>query len=218
MKRRKWMRLLALAGTATLALSLAPASAAGKGKPAKAEVAVVMGYQGAGIATTCEEASLLMSGDASGFLRADWPANTKVEMSFPIGWSRNHPDGGDSGEAFSGCHGQPVAGSGDGFGGYFILSKGTDGSLDLTSRFDYYWEHEERQRGKKTIEVQTVLELFEINANLVRTDGLHFDFLSGEPQTVTGQLELLRFEKSSTEEGWTSQGTAWVTMTITLGG
>jgi hypothetical protein len=187
-------------------------------KPTSKHVVVTMTYGEAGIATTCNDGGALeMTGFGRRTLRADFGPETALEMALPIPWSRNHPDSSE-GVRLEGCHGPAVPFSGPGFEGYFIIDQGPEGSVHMTSRFDYYWEYETVQQGKRQKTVQTVLEFFEINGDLVRKDGLDFDWnLEDVPQTVRGDVELLRFEKTSDEGSlWTSYGNGEVGMTITI--
>ncbi len=203
MRRKKWIRVLAVAGTVALAASLA-LPAIGKGKPSKDEVVVTMSYVGAGIATSelCSSGALVMNQERSGLMRADWTGANDVEMALTTDAVK-----------LTDCHGGLVAGTGEEFAGYFILDPTRDGGVKLTSRFDYYWEYEKvTNKSGKTRTVQTGLELFEINADLRGDEDFDWS-ASGEPQTVTGQLELLSFEKNV---GWTPLGTTDITMTITI--
>ena len=213
MSRAKWTTILVVAGVATLLAALAtPVAARPKPKPPDT-VNVTMTYVGAGIATTCEFSSLTMRREGH-ILRADWAeANTEVRIELPIKWERSYgPDlGGDS---VTGCHGGLIEGSGTGFAGYFILAPNRrQGTVELTSRFDYYWKYEPVKKGRQ---VQTALELFEINAELTRVDGdgEPFDWTPGAgEQEVIGTLEMLRFDKV---DGWVSFGSVAVTMTIAI--
>lgn len=139
MMRRRLSRVLAVAGCLALLVELA-VPAMGK-RPTSQEVLVTMSYDNAGLATTttCGPDSVPMVKHGDGYLRADYADVGSVEIELPIAWSRNHPEpaGGDS---MSGCHGPALEGSGEGFEGYLILDNGPGRSLDLTSRFDYYWE------------------------------------------------------------------------------
>jgi hypothetical protein len=172
---------------------------------------------GAGVATSCDEPTLIMTQDRKGLMRADWEtANTDVEIVLPIPWSRNHPTP-QGGDTFFGCHGGSIEGSAEGFQGHFTLDPGPDGGVLLSSLFDYYWEFEDINAKGKAKPRQTVLELFSIRAHL-RTDGADFDWsASGSPQTVSGSMELRRFEKIGISGGvWTPPDTADVTITITI--
>jgi hypothetical protein len=199
-----------------MALPLIAEAKKGKPKPPPpaATVSVTIAVTGDGLSTTCT-GPLTMDRESASMLRLDWvPSGEAIEANLPITWSRSHPAtaGGDT---LTGCHGAPLAGSGDGFGGYFILSGDGDG-VALSSRFDYYWEY--GTKGRRTI--QTVLEFLEIGCTLTRVDGQPFDWsTSGIPQTVTGQMELRRFEKLADRSGvgWQSFGSIPVEMTITIG-
>jgi hypothetical protein len=220
MRKRTWTKLLVVAGTLALIASAA-VPAVGKGKPASTTVAVELWFDGAGVATSCSPDlpdTLTMTQDRKGLMRTEWEsANTDIEIVLPIPWSRNHPTPqGDY--PFFGCHGGSIDGSAEGFQGFFMLDPGADGGVLLSSLFDYYWEFEAPVKGKSNRTVQTVLEMFSINAYLRLPGGVDFDWsASGNPQTVTGSMELRRFEKTGISGGvWTSLGTAPVTITITI--
>lgn len=187
-------------------------------KPATQNVVITMSHESAGIATTCSGGLLEMTESGRGTLRADFGGpETALEVTLPVAWSRSHPTPSE-GASFEGCHGPAVPSSAPGFEGYFILDRGSDGSVQTTSRFDYYWEYETVQQGRRQRTVQTVLEFFEINGDLTRRDGADFDWkLEDVPQTVHGDVELLRFEKTPDTGGvWTSYGSGEVTVTITI--
>lgn len=158
MTRTRQTRIFALAVVVALFISLAaPVSAKPKPKPIET-VTVTMTYESAGIATTCS-GPLTMKQERGGVLRTDWAdAGSSVEIDLP--------------ELLSGCHGDLIEGSADGdTAGYFILAPNRDGTIELTSRFDYYWEY---TQVKKRL-VQTELRLFEINAVLHTVGGEPFD-------------------------------------------
>jgi hypothetical protein len=200
-----------------IGLAVVPLTAgAKKGKPAPqppAEVLVTIEMAGDGLATTCT-GPLTMNRANATMLRLDWaPSGEGFGAHVPIAWTRSHPVA-TAGDALTGCHGGPLAGSGDGFFGYLILTGDGDG-VALSSRFDYFWEY--GLKGKRT--VQTVLEFLEIGATLTRVDGQPFDWSAGGvPQTVTGELELRRFEKLADRSGvgWQTFGSIPVEMTITI--
>lgn len=216
MKQRGGSRVVVVLMAMGLILATAP-PVAGRGKPRAETVSVEMSLETAGIATTCGESVLTMQPSGDGLMRADWEGtDTQVEMVFPISWIRNHPVTQSAAE-FGGCHGGLVEGSHDGFGGYFIIDSGGSGSVHLASRFDYYWEFSRVFKGKKVRSQQEVLEFFEVTADLARTDGRDFDSTpTGQPQELTGVLELRWFEKIGDELVWTTLGAAEITVTITI--
>ncbi|MBW2471936.1 MAG: hypothetical protein JRE18_07655 [Deltaproteobacteria bacterium] len=221
MRTRRLSRVLVIGGCLSLLVTMA-VPVMGKGRPEKPSssipVTVTMSYEGYGLATTCD-GPLPMTQDSSGFMRADWVGiETGFDALLPIPWERYHPAH-VGGFPFDGCHGGRVDGSDpgeSGFEGYFILDPDGSGGVHLTSRFDYYWQYREEKKGNKVRQVQEVLELLEINGDLI-VDGGVFDWTAyGVPQTVEGDIELRRFEKTLEFGGWTDLGTTPVTITITI--
>lgn len=210
MTRTKRTRIFALAGVVALSISLAvPVSAKPKPKPIET-VTVAMTYVGAGIATTTDcSGPLTMKQERRGVLRTDWAgdansSSSSVEITLP--------------ELLVGCHGGLIDDSHDGFAGYFILAPNPDGTIELTSRFDYYWEYDLVEKGNsgKFTEVQTELQFFEINAVLDTVTGEPpFDWSArAVPQEVEGTLKLRSFDKF--DVGWVDLSDTWVEMTITI--
>ena len=212
--RTRWTTILAIAGVAALIVAVtAPVSAKGKPAPKPADtVTVTMTYTGSGIATTCSTplTTPFTMNRKGNILRTDWAdANTEVEMKLLDN---------NGVTLLEGCHGGLVDGSDNGFAGYFILAPGNDGTIELTSRFDYYWEY---MQVKKRL-VQTELRLFEINAVLdtVGDDDDEippFDWSPGAgAQAVAGMLELRSFDKSGA--GWVSlaEGETAVSISMTI--
>ncbi len=197
-RNRIFIVLLAIA---TLAAMAAAAPVAAKPKPRPPETVHVT--MAGDIATTCEEPFLTMR-DVGYGLRADWAsANTEIEIELG---------------PFTGCHGGLVSPYGDEFAGYLILTPGPSGTVELTTRFDYTWEYGEEvcnRKGNKCDRNNTGLQLYEINAELQRTDGEPFDWAPGaDAQTVAGTADLWEFDKAGA--GWVSLGTDELTMTIEI--
>jgi len=210
---KAWTLVLAVILTTTIGIP-----AVGK-KPVNGKAQLAISYAGAGLATTCEQSNVEVSQSRDGFMRTDWAdSGTHIEMALPVAWNREHPDHKTGGE-FVGCHGDALDGSAEGFEGYLIIDPQKDGTVFLTSRFDYFWEFEEVPTKKKSRTVQAVLEFFEINVQLTRTDGLPFDPTPGVgAQEVKGKLEFQRFEKLYDVPTWTTLGSADVVMTISIDG
>lgn len=228
MYRKRRILTVAAMLAAAMMLTALPAAAkkggsspgGGGGQPAVFEVTMEFVGSAPGFATTCSgSSSLTMVEERGGQLRS--ADGAQLEMNLPIPWNRNWPTT-TSGMALTGCHGGLVDGSAEFVGddetnspvftGAFVLIPSNDGTVTLTGRFDYYWKFGPALRGKNKT-VQTVLELFDVHADLHG-----FDWGSSETQQVTGIVELLRFEKllDGTGAGWVTVGSTDITMTLTI--
>ena len=202
MDRHRRMAILTLVTALALIFTATPATAAKGGKPGKPTptpetVMVTMAYEGAGLATTCAGPLPMVRTDPE-FLRADWgPGLPDVEMNLP--------------GFFSGCHGGIVDESDEGFAGMFILDGQPDGTVRLFSRFDYEWQYETTLKGKKERQIQSLLDLSEIDGTLSGD----FDWSTGG--TLTGTLLVRNFHKVYGDGVWTDLGTVDVTITVTIG-
>jgi len=191
MSRTKRTTILTIAAVATLLAALAtPVSAKKPDKPTPTVeiVKVSMGFVGgsSGLATDECGGPLEMNVEAAGRLRVDWAdadARRAVEMNLPD---------------LNGCHGWKE--TGDAFAGYFILKAKPDGTVELTSRFDYKWDETVTGGKKKPRVVVQVQDFYQIDVLLERTDSEPFDWAASGPQEVTGDLELSHFARA--DGGW----------------
>jgi hypothetical protein len=198
MSKRRWTRVLVFVGVVVMIAGTAPATAAPGGKPgppASETVTVTLSYDGHGIATT-EECGGALTMDLDGeSLFMSWD-DTSVEMNFgPL----------------SGCHGPLFAGSDDYFSGNFTLAQQRDGTVNLSSRFDYEWQYETI----KNRQVQGLLDFYSINGYLTPSDD--FAWSPGGGGTLSGSLLLKHFHKVYKDGEWTEIGTFDVTITVTIG-
>jgi hypothetical protein len=197
------MSILAFVGMVALIAGTTPATAAKGGKPGPPEppppepdtVTVTLVYEGAGIATTADcggPLTMELNGES---LFMGWE-DTAVEMNFgPL----------------TGCHGPLIAGSADDFPGNFALTQQRDGTVYLSSRFDYEWQFET----VKKRQVQALLDFYSIHGYLTPSDG--FVWAPGGGGTLSGSLLLKNFHKVYKDGEWSEIGTFDVTITVTIG-
>lgn len=197
MSKRRWTSFLVFVGMIPLIAVASPAMAANGGKPgppASDTVVVTMNYDGKGISTTADCGRPLTMNLDGEFLFMGWE-DTAVEMNFgPL----------------SGCHGPLIAGSADNFSGNFALVQQRDGTVKLSSRFDYEW-HYETVRNRQ---VQALLDFYSINGYLTPSDD--FVWSPGGGGTLSGPLLLKRFHKVYKDGEWTEIGTFDVTITVKI--
>lgn len=191
----------ALIATTVLLLTVAAPAAAkkgGNGKPPpqpSGTVTVTMTYDVSGFATAAEcGGPVAMTLDRERLV-VGW-GEAAVEMSFG---------------PMSGCHGPPIAGSGEGYSGNFGLAQQKDGTVRLGSRFDYDWEYETVR--KRT--VQKTVDFYEVTGDLIPSSD--FDWSPGGGGTLTGSLDLRHFDKVYRDGEWTEIGSFDVTFTVTIG-
>lgn len=197
MGKRRWRNVLVVIGVVVMTAGTAPATAAPGGKPgppAPDTVKVTLSYEGAGIVTTEDCGGPLTMNLDGESLFMEWEG-TAVEMNLgPL----------------SGCHGPLIAGP-DSFPGNFALAQQRDGTVNLSSRFDYEWQYET----VKKRQVQALLDFYSVNGYLTPSDD--FIWSPGGGGTLSGPLLLKHFRKVYRDGEWTEIGTFDATITVTIG-
>lgn len=203
MSKGRWKSVLVVVGVVVMIAGTAPATAAPGGQPGPPQppppepdtVTVTLSYEDAGIATTAEcGGTLTMELDGES-LFMEWD-DTAVEMNFgPL----------------SACHGPLIAGLPGSSPGNFALAQQRDGTVKLSSRFDYEWQYET----VKNRQVQALLDFYSINGHLIPSDD--FVWLPGGGGTLSGPLLLKHFHKVYRDGEWTEIGTFDVTIIVAIG-